>query len=42
MGTRFLGDLEAAADGRGKHHRKMLSAEDRVRMLDTYHAAQSA
>ena len=37
----FLGDLEAAADGRGKHHRKMLSAEDRVRMLDTYHAAQS-
>ena len=37
----FLGDLEAAADGRGRYHRKVMTEDDRATILDSYEAARS-
>jgi len=37
----FLSDLESAADGRGRHHRKVMTVGDRSNVLDSYEAAES-
>ncbi len=37
----FLTDLELAAGGRGKHHRKEMTSEHRAEVLDSYAAANS-
>lgn len=37
----FLSDLDAAADGRGKYHRKELTPESRALILDSFEAAKT-